>query len=70
MFRLGNEIISKLKESIVGKQLAPAVVGMTPYSCSACDGGCESSCYGGCYGGCTGCGGSCQGSCSAYAAPY
>ena len=70
MFKLGNEIISKLKERIFGKELVSTVVGFTPSSCSACDGGCESSCYGGCYGGCTGCGGTCEGSCSAYASPY
>ena len=60
MFKLGSELLEKIKQAIKPAKLAVAE-GAFVYDCFGCSSECVSSCSGGCHGSCAGgCGGTCS----------
>ncbi len=62
MFKLGKELLDKIRSAIKPQELVPAE-GNYKFGCFECSSECVSSCTGGCWGNCSGgCIGSCSGS--------
>lgn len=62
MFKIGTELLEKIRQSLKPAELAPAE-GVYSAGCFGCSSECVSSCRGGCWGNCSGgCIGSCSGS--------
>ncbi len=62
MFKIGSELLEKIKQAIKPVKLAVAE-GTSTNSCFGCSSECVSSCSGGCHGSCSG---GCYGTCSGH----